>query len=119
MSDVGVDPIFRVAFGNARDTPETVNALKVWLKKKDLEVLSIDHVNTGLDCFYWAMKFAIARDLKDTFTRTEITNDELFHMDINELREMVVEYADFVRDPVHHADGTSQKHPDSDAMTVR
>lgn len=52
----------------SRDTPETVKALRDRLKKKELTYVDIGNINTGLDCFYWAMKFVVNGAITDRHT---------------------------------------------------
>lgn len=75
----------------------TVNALKTWLRTKQLVVKDISAENSGYYCFFVSLKHGIVKNVVDTLKGdVVVTVGEILAMDTATLRTRVVDYAQFI-----------------------
>lgn len=97
--DVSTEAIDRHLDGirNCRDTPEVVNALKQWLRAKHLFCMDTSAENTGMDCFYVAVKHAVVHAVRDSLRENEVVLIRSFsEMSVEKRRADVVETSQHV-----------------------
>jgi hypothetical protein len=59
-----VDSMFRASGRN--DCPRAIASVHAYLETKQLRVQSIDHVNTGLDCWYHTVRIGVVGEPADS-----------------------------------------------------
>lgn len=97
---------------NSRDTIQTVEALKAWLRGKELECMDISEENRGNDCFFVSIKHSVTRAVVDNYNEGRaVSLDEHLAMSVEARRLAVVQLADQM-----YGD---EQHPDKQTLLVR